>query len=560
MKWSRFLLALTLFGASAGLLDAAAPAGTRRPAGGEKPEPAGLDDVDRVAAKIDEIIALAYEREKVKPVPLCDDATYLRRVSLDVTGRIGVVSDVRNFLADLSPRKRAEAVDRLLDSPGYVNHFSNIWMGLLLPEAQTDLNRRFLMPPMHNWLRKQFTTNVAYDKMVREIISLPMATRAGDDMRLAFYRFQQQATPMTFYLAKQDKPEELAASTARLFLGVRLECAQCHDHPFGKWKREEFWSQASFFAGINGGQGDFFFGPLTETADRREVNIPNTDRVAQARFLDGKTPRWKFKVTARATLADWITAKDNPFFARAMVNRMWAHFFGMGIVEPVDDIVDDNPASHPELLAFLSREFVNHDFDIKFLIRAITRSRTYQLSSVVDPTGGEKGGPAPLAPPGPSDIRLLTRMPVRGMTADQLYESLRIAGGIRDNTTFQQRVFAFGTPRQLFVDRFGEQEKKTEYQTSIPHALTMMNNQLITDATHPDRGQVLGAVVSSSFMTTPRKIDTLFLAALGRMPRADEAERMARYVERGGAASDQKKALADVFWALLNSTEFRFNH
>jgi len=527
---------------AAGLVPAAGPV---------TPERRAIDkDVERVAAKIDEVISAKWVKAGVQPSPAINDAAFLRRVSLDVVGKIPPVNDLRKFISNRAPDKRAAAVDRLLDSPGYVNHFTNIWRDLLVPEARADFQRRFLLPGIDRWLRDNFRKNAGFDKMVRDLVAMPMNARQNDG-RLGFYDDGSggQASPMPFYLAKQGKPEEIAASVGRLFLGVRLECAQCHDHPFGKWKREQFWSQAAFFAGVTGQRnGDFFFGPLSEAADRRELAIPNTDRVAQARFLDDKLPKWRFKVGARTTLAEWMTAKDNPFFARAFANRMWAHFFGVGLVDPVDDIVDDNPASHPELLELLAREFAEHDFDIKFLIRAITSSRAYQLASTTsDPTN-------------PPDLRLFARMPVKGLTPEQLYDSLREATGHRDNTLFVNRIYDFGSARAMFQDKFGEQEKKIDNHTSIPQALTMMNNQLIADATSPERAQVLGAIVSSNFMSEQGKLEALYLSALSRQPTSEERGRMLRYVERGGAAKDKKKAYADIFWALLNSTEFRFNH
>jgi hypothetical protein len=529
------LLALAVLGAAVGTAQAAPPVLAR----------AALDDTRRVSAKIDEYIGAGHDRARVKAAPLIEDAAFLRRAALDITGKIPVVNDSRRFLTDPSAEKRADAVQRLLDSPGYVNHFTNIWRELLIPEANQDFQRRYLLPGMDRWLRKQFSRNVSYDKMVRELVSLPMGTQRDQMMYYNFYN-GNNASPMTFYFAKQGKPEDIAASVVRTFLGVRLECAQCHNHPFGKWTREEFWSQAAFFAGLKGrSQGDFFFGPLTEVADRREVNIPNTDRVAQARFLDGKQPKWKFKVGARTTLAEWMTSKTNPFFAKALVNRMWAHFFGIGLVDPVDDMVDDNKPSHPELLDMLAQELANHDFDLKFLIRAITLSKTYQQSSVSDP----------IKPP---DLRLFARMPVKGLTADVLYDSLCIATGVRDNMPLQNRLFQFGSNRQTFSEKFTAQDKTTEYHTSIPQALTMMNNQFIIEATHPDRSFVLGAVLASPFMNDTGRLETLFLAALSRKPRPEETSKYLHYLESG--ASSKKKALSDIFWALLNSTEFKFNH
>src|SRR5262249_29105534 len=159
-----------------------------------------------------------------------------------------------------------------------------------------------------------------------------------------------------------------AASTARLFLGIRLECAQCHDHPTATWKREQFWSYAAFFAGFQRQGPDGFVANLREIGDKRELTIPGKEQTVQATFLDGSEPQFQYKVPARPTLANWITTPENPYFARAAVNRIWAHFFGLGIIEPVDDLGPDHPPSHPELLDELCRQFVAHKFDTKFLI------------------------------------------------------------------------------------------------------------------------------------------------------------------------------------------------
>ncbi len=539
MRTKLLLIALVL----TGTLQGAAPL-ARTARGGHS-----ADEVRRVAALIDEQIAAGWQRAAVSPAELADDATFLRRASLDIVGKIPPVHDVRRFLADRSPEKRLRAIEQLLESPSYANHFTAIWLELLLPEAQADFQKRYLLISMHRWLRKNFAENQPYDKMVRELLTLPMTSNNGRGQYFNIYDENGPISPMGYYMAKQGKPEDLAASVGRTFLGVRLECAQCHDHPFGKWTREEFWSQAAFFAGLKGPQNENFFAqPLNEVSDRRELLIPNTERVAQARFLDGKQPKWRFKVGARSTLAEWMTARDNPFFARAIVNRMWEHFFGVGIVDPVDDLVDSNPPSHPELLDLLAQEFVAHDYDLKFLIRAITASRAYQLSSV-------QSGPE-------VDPRLFARRAMKGLTANQLFDSLCMATGHRDLTSLMQRYVNFGstTPRSRFQELFAEQERKIEYHSSIPQALTMMNHQLIADQTHPDRGEVLGAIVASDFMSNSGKIEALFLAALSRKPTAAEADRFLKYVERGGATGNQKQALADVFWALLNSSEFKFNH
>jgi hypothetical protein len=539
MTGSRIALAVLALGACAAGAWADPPAG---PPADRKVEAA------RLAARIDQHIAAGYERAKIKPAFAANDATFLRRASLDIVGKIPHASDARKFLRDRSPERRAAAIETLLESPSYANHMTAVWRELLVPEGGNDFQKRYLVPMMERWLRAQFAGNVTYDRMARALVALPMGN--ANDQRRYFnpYDMSGPTSPISFYLMKEGKPEEVAASVARVFMGVRLECAQCHDHPFGKWTREEFWSQAAFFAGIKGPPGQFYYGSqLREVNDKREIAIPNTERVAQARFLDGRNPRWKFKVGARTTLAEWMTAKDNPFFAKAAVNRVWAHFFGIGLVDPVDDMNEDNPASHPELLADLARAFADNDFDLKFLIRAITLSRTYQLSSHYE-------GPTP-------DLRLFARMPVKGLTAEQIYDSFLIATGTRDNMA-NRRFGPFGqnTPRQIWMETFAAQEKRTEYHTSIPQALTLMNNSLVANATHPDRGEALGAIVAAPFMTTSGRVEALFLSALARKPTPDESAKFSRYVDKGGATGNSKKALADVFWALLNSTEFKFNH
>jgi hypothetical protein len=502
-----------------------------------------VEDARALAARIDQFIATRWSAEKVAPASLADDGAFLRRLTLDVNGRIPSVAESRRFLADPASDKRERAVERLLNSPGYITHFSNIWRDLLLPEANADFQQRFLSANIERWLRKEFANDVPYNEMVRELITLPLT---GNQQQF-FYNpgDTSDPTPMAFYQSKEGKPENLAATTARLFLGVRLECAQCHNHPFGRWTREQFWGQAAFFGGIRAQGNNGIYSPLSEVGDRRELAIPGTERVAQARFLDGKEPRWGYKVSARKTLAEWMTAKDNPFFARAAVNRLWAHFFGVGIVEPVDDLSDENKPSHPELLDELARQFAGHGFDQRFLIRAITLSKTYQLSSV---------HPGPVQP----EVRLFAHMPVKGLSADQLYESFILATGAPDPNRNQRR-FAFNSPEMDFQAKFTSQEKRTEYQTSIPQALALMNSKLVAKATHPLQGEFLSSVIHAPFLDTNGRVETLYLATLSRKPRPEEAERFQRYLAKAGAKGEND-ALADVFWTLLNSPEFFLNH
>jgi hypothetical protein len=358
---------------------------------------------------------------------------------------------------------------------------------------------------------------------------------------------EPEPSPAAFFSDKEFKPENLGASTARLFLGVKIECAQCHDHPFAKWTRQQFWEYAAFFAGFeNQTQMGIVFG-ARELKDRREIAISGGNKIVQASFLDGTQPKWKYNVGSREILADWLTTAQNPFFAKAGVNRLWAYFFGTGLVEPVDDLRPENPPYHPELLDELARQFAAHQFDFKYMIRAITTSRPYRLSSVT-------------THPSQDDPRLFARMAVRGLSPEQIYTSLSQATGFRDKSPNLRFTLINESMKEQFFAQFASQDKRTEFQTSILQSLMLMNGKLMAETTSLEKSAVLASVADAPFLSPPEKIETLYLAALARRPRSDELERLTRYVGSGGVRQDAKTSLSDVFWALLNSPEFLLNH
>jgi hypothetical protein len=249
-------------------------------------------------------------------------------------------------------------------------------------------------------------------------------------------------------------------------------------------------------------------------------------------------------------LADWMTSKDNPYVARTAANRMWEHFFGVGLVDPVDDFRDENPASHPKLVDELAAAFIESGYDLKFLIRAITASETYQRTA----TQTHKSQ---------ADERLFARMNLKGLSPEQVFDSLATAVGYRGDSRGLDRNFGFNAlnPRTEILSRFTNPvDRKTAYQTSILQALALMNGKFVADATDLEKSEVLAAVIDLPSMGTKEKLDTLYMAALGRHMRPSEAAKMVPYVDKGGPSKDSKKALADVFWVLLNSSEFLFNH
>src|SRR5262245_18577802 len=273
-----------------------------------QPDPAD-PDVAALADSIDHHLAARWAASGVKPTRPADDAEFLRRVSLDVIGRIPRVNvQMHAWLADKSLDKRRQLVEQMLESGLYVEHFTNVWRRMLLPPGN-DQQAQALAANFDPWLRKQFRENVPYDVMVRELLTAPVAGNAQQQDMPAGMRMQP--TPVAFYQVNESKPENLAASASRLFLGIKLECAQCHDHPFAAWKKKQFWEFAAFFSGIQAQQED---------PRKRTIKIAGGDKEVEARYLDGKTPSWKDDVPTRNTLAGWLTAADNPYFARNAVN------------------------------------------------------------------------------------------------------------------------------------------------------------------------------------------------------------------------------------------------
>lgn len=506
------------------------------------------------AKRIDGHVAAKLAAAKVPPAPPADDATFLRRTYLLLVGRIPMPSEVHAFLEDTDPGKRAKVIDRLLTSPGYANHFTAVWRGWLIPEALTRGEIAGMVPNFEAWLRDRLVENVAYDRLVTDLVTAPVAPpRNPQPMPVPVLEFGDpfngnNKSPLAFYYAKDARAENLAAAVSRVFLGVQIECAQCHDHPFARWTRDQFWGMAGFFAGVEKAQPGNDFGPLREVFDRRELAIPNTDIVVQATFLDEKEPDWKPRTSARVTLAAWMTARDNPYFARAAANRMWAYVFGTGIVEPADDFTEENRPSHPEVLAELSRAFADSGFDLKFLLKTILLTEAYQRGSG-------------LTDPGQADVRLFARFPVQAMTPEQLYDSLTLVASAGREPPGGAFLANPGSPKRQFLDKFAVVGGKVESPTSILQALTLMNGELVNVATDPGQSRPVQVVAGLPGLTDEERVEILYLTALSRKPTAAELERCLRHVRGSdGSPAATKKRYGDLLWALLNSAEFRTNH
>lgn len=504
---------------------------------------AEVPDAQALADKIDGHIAARWKVENVEPAPLADDAEFLRRVSLDLTGRIPVARDVYEFLADNAPDKRRQVIDRLLASPRHAVHFATVWRAMLLPEVEASADARFFQPGFEAWLYQKWRSRVGYDQLVMELLTVPISSDGKSAQ--AVFEHPDRPNPLAFYAAKSALPENLAAATTRIFLGVQLECAQCHDHPFASWSRDQFWSQSAFFAGIKR-QGSGLFDPLTEMPDRHELTPPESKEKLQATFLDNREPTWQAAVSPRVALAQWITSPDNRYFARATVNRRWGQLFGLGLVDPVDDFRDDRPASHPELLNDLAHEFVAAKFDVDFIVRAICLSRTYQLTSA----GTDPSQQSP---------QFFGKMATKRLSGEQFFDSLAQATGFRDRSDRGPFNRDRNSPRERFLAQFAPQGKPNEPETSIIQALVLMNGKFLNDATTLGEGELFTAVSELPDWKITDRIEALYIATLGRKPTGSEIERLQRYIGKADK-SQETQQLGDVFWMLLNSAEFRLNH
>ncbi|WP_020473456.1 DUF1549 domain-containing protein [Zavarzinella formosa] len=491
-------------------------------------------DPVKLASVIDARLSDLWTKEGVRPAVIIDDAAFLRRATLDLIGRVPSVAEVREFLADKSPDKRAKLLSRLIESGGHARHMATVWRRSWVPQADTAEFAR-LTDDFESWVATKVQENVPYDRVVRELLTTPVRGENGSDNRRGL-------SPAGFFAASENKPDNLAANAARAFLGVNLDCAQCHDHPFARWTRNQFWETAAFFAP-----------PVRESgkmAMPATLMIPNTKKSVSPAFIDGGKVNWPEAIgndTGRRVLSDWMTGSKNPYFARNAVNRLWAHVYGNALVEPLDDLSGEAGTSGPNvgLLTELSDAFVASGHDLKFITKALTLTKAYQLS-VVSPAGDA-----------PSDPRYFARMPVRGLTGEQLYDSLRTAAGRppeRNDTGRDAGLEA----RRRFASQF-RVGRPAGAERSIIQALAMMNGRFTADLTEPANNPTLAGLIDAPFLDTRGRIETLFMATVGRPPSEKQAADLTKLVDES-SGSDQTRVLGDLFWALVNTTEFTTNH
>lgn len=567
--------------------------------------------VGLVPETVNALVRAAWRAAGVVPTSPANDAQFYRRIHLDIIGTIPSAEKVARFLADSSPDKRARAVDALLEDSRYAEHWANYWDQVLMGrQTRSQLVDRIAF---REWLKAQFAANVPYDRFVRELLTASGLNSTGGGVgRLVGLRLPGEPAADTadasgrsvngavnWTLKYLQTPADLAGTASRVFLGVQIQCAQCHDHKTEKWTQDDFRRFAACFSSVRAVPLDTGQVRGVRRMELREAPAALPRRPARqglAEFaayapaaLDGTA--LPAGGSRRNALADWITNQQNPWFARAIVNRMWAHFLGRGFVDPIDDFRPSNPVVLPELLDRLAVHFQATGYDLKQLIRLIVSTEVYQLSSRL---GGKQD----------DGNQLWARFRLKPMEPETLVEALMTATGLGEILDRQARgnveqLKALISRQFAFLFDVDEEFEQKEFQGTIPQALLFINGQLLSRATAPVEGSSLRRVLSE-WSEDHERIARLYLCALGRKPTGAEISRWAAFVRQpreavpaeveerisprdrvrvrmqgmrrmgadplagaplpGSSSDPRDQAYEDMFWALLNSSEFAFIH
>ncbi|MCX7394009.1 MAG: DUF1549 and DUF1553 domain-containing protein [Planctomycetales bacterium] len=506
---------------------------------------------DPMVQEINDLIRKGWTDNNVEPSPVADDAEWLRRVTLDINGHIPALDDVETFLADKDKLKRSKLIDRLLEDPAYVRHWTTIWSNLCIGQKTP---RRVSRGGMQKFFRDAFRKNRPWNEVVFDLVAAE-----------GHYEHSGAVNFLLAQMQDQDDGVQMTAKTTRLFLGMQVQCTQCHDHPFNKFKQDQFWQFNSFFkqtAKIDHrkynpatGRMDEDFSEIVERDYAGPVYFEKRNGLMQVAYPNyfGIEVDPADSIERRKELAKLMIAGQKPLVAVAFVNRMWCHFFGYGFTHPIDDWGIHNPPSNPELAERLATEFVTSGYDCRRLIRWITNTEAYHLTSSRTKKN-EQDNPAAGEP------ALFSHPSVKAMTAEQLYDSLIVATNAHRSTrtgwenSEQQRQKWL----QQFIREFGtdDGEESNSFDGTIPQALMMMNGELVNEACRLQEGSHLFELLSQKGNDL-QKTKRLFLTVLGRPPTKIELKKIQLCLK---GASDQRTVFQDVFWALLNSNEFIFNH
>jgi hypothetical protein len=469
---------------------------------------------------------------------VCDDTTFLRRVTLDLTGRLPTIAEVKQFQQNPSAGKRSEWIDDLLSSDQYAEHFANKWM-LILRNRRDNPGQKAGSFAFHRWIRDQIASNRPFDEFVRDIV----AASGGIDVH----------PPVVWYRQVADTFSRLE-DTAQLFLGQRIQCARCHHHPFEKWAQKDYFQMASFFSQVKtktGQSPDETFVYTSVGAPR--AAHPKTGEALKPAGLDGPVIADSESRDPREALVDWMVDKENRFFARSIANRYWKHFLGRGLVEPEDDMRVTNPPSNPELLDVLALQLTESKYDLKNLIRSICNSRTYQLDS--EPNGGNL-----------KDRKCYSRYYPKRLSAEQILDSVdQLTGTKTAFDSMPEGTRAASLPdssfKSYFLTVFGRPEGTTACEceraneSTLAQSLHFANSkELLAKLGEPN---ALPQLFAQSKGSEEEPIQELYLRAFSRKPKEEELQAALSYLSK---KENKQEAYQDLVWAILNCKEFLFNH
>lgn len=485
---------------------------------------------------IDDAVYAKLKKLRFAPSDVCDDATFIRRASLDLTGTLPKPEEVEKFLQDSDAAKRDKLVDQLLARKEFAELWVMKWAELL--EIRTRDNRVYPKATVlyFEWLRDQMLANVPFDRIVREIL-----TASESNFR----------NPAANYYQIEPDTLKLAENTAQIFMGMRIQCAQCHNHPFDRWTMNDYYSFAAFFAQIGRKPGDDPRETVIYDRTDGEVKHLVTGKAMRPKFLGGDEPEIKNE-SRREVLARWLTSPQNPYFARNLANIVWAHFMGRGIIEPVDDVRISNPPSNPELIDALAAKFVEYKYDFKRVVRDICTSRTYQLSTRPNSSNA-------------SDDRNFSKAAIRRIRAEVLLDCISEITETQDKFPGLPRgahavEIADGNTANYFLTTFGRASRTTvcscevKVDPNLSQALHLLNGRTLQSKI--EDGAVVKKLLKQG-QTTDQIIENLYLRCFSRKPTENEMAKLKKFITPD---SNQEQILDDVFWSLLNAKEFVFNH
>ena len=486
---------------------------------------------------IDELVHDKLHKLRIYPSELCSDEVFLRRVYLDVAGAVPDAETTAKFLKDSNANKRELVIDQLLDR----KEFTDMWVMKFaeLLQIRTDDNNGVSYKSTllyFNWIKDRIASNMPMDQIVRELLTAKGGT------------FVSPAT--NYYQIERDNLK-ITENVAQVFMGMRIQCAQCHDHPFDQWTQDDYYSFASFFSQVGRKRGADPRESIIYNRNSGEINHPIHKKPMPPKFLGGETPEIEKGTDRRQVLADWLASPDNPFFARNLANIVWSHFFGQGIIEPVDDVRISNPPSNPELLDKLASQFTEYNYDFKKLVRDVCNSRAYQLSTRTNPSNED-------------DLRNFARAQLRRMRAEVLLDV--ISQVTQTKNKFQglplgarALQIADGRFSNYFLTTFGRATRETVcscevvMEPNMSQALHLLNGDVTNSRIN--QGKVVQTMLKDG-KSPALIIDDLYLRCYSRLPRENEKANLLASID----SEDPTESLTDIFWALLNSKEFIFNH